>query len=101
MEWILYSFDSTKPDTYNIPNFILQVYNGIVAIYNKDFAYWDLKLKNILIEVNDNRLTPKIADFRESKLKALGNIMTFTSSLLYIAPELYTTNLRYFKAINI
>ena len=70
-------------------------------MYDKDFAYWDLKPENILIEVNDDRLISKIADFGESKLKALGNIITFTSSLLYIAPELYITNLRYSKAVNI
>ncbi|XTI91417.1 kinase-like protein [Cenococcum geophilum] len=74
------------------------VYNGIVAIYNKDFAYRDLKPKNILIKANDNGLTPKIANFRKLKLKALENITTFTGSLLYIAPELYITNLRYSKA---
>ncbi|OCK90887.1 kinase-like protein, partial [Cenococcum geophilum 1.58] len=74
---------------------------GIVAIYNKDFAYRDLKPKNILIKANDNGLTPKIANFRKLKLKALENITTFTGSLLYIAPELYITNLRYSKAVNI
>ena len=80
---------------------MLQVYNGIVTIYDKDFAYQDLKLENIFIRVSDDRLTLKIADFRELKLKALGNMMTITSLLLYIAPKLYITNLPYSKAINI
>ena len=79
---------------------MLQVCNRIVAMHDKDFAYQDLKPENILIRVNDDGLTPKIADFRESKLKALGNITTITSLLLYMAPELYITNLPYSKAIN-
>ncbi|XTI87031.1 hypothetical protein V2W45_1237513, partial [Cenococcum geophilum] len=61
----------------------------------------DLKPENILIRVNNDRLTPKIADFRELKLKALENIITITSLLLYMAPKLYITNLPYSKAINI
>jgi serine/threonine protein kinase len=100
IEWILYSLDLIKLNTYNISNFILQVCNGIVAIYDKDFAYWDLKLENILIRVNDDGLTPKITDFGESKLKALGNITTITGLLLYMAPELYMMNLPYSKAID-
>jgi len=70
-------------------------------MHDKDFAYWDLKPENILIGVNDGGLTPKIADFRELKLKALGNITTITGSLLYIAPKLYIINLPYSKAIDI
>lgn len=100
MEWIPCSLDSTKPDAHDIPNFMLQVCNGIVAMHDKDFAHRDLKPENILIRVNDDGLTPKIADFGESKLKALGNMTTITGSLLYMAPELYTTNLPYSKAID-
>ncbi|OCK92525.1 uncharacterized protein K441DRAFT_570428, partial [Cenococcum geophilum 1.58] len=61
----------------------------------------DLKPENILIRVNNDGLTPKIADFGELKLKALGNITTITGLLLYMAPELYITNLPYSKAIDI
>ena len=101
MEQIPCSLNSTKPNAYDVPNFILQVYNGIVAIHDKDFTYQNLKLENILIGVSNNRLTPKIANFRELKLKALGNMTTITGLLLYIAPKLYTINLPYSKAINI
>ncbi|XTI91391.1 hypothetical protein V2W45_1249957, partial [Cenococcum geophilum] len=61
----------------------------------------DLKLENILIKVNNDGLTPKIANFKELKLKALGNIITITGLLLYMAPKLYIINLPYSKAINI
>ncbi|OCK97019.1 uncharacterized protein K441DRAFT_549135, partial [Cenococcum geophilum 1.58] len=61
----------------------------------------DLKPENILIRVNDDGLTSKIADFRELKFKALGNIMTITSLVLYMAPKLYIINLPYSKAIDI
>ena len=99
MEWILYSLNSKKPNIYNIPKFMLQVYNRIVAIYNKDFIYQDLKPRNILIKINNNGLTFKIADFRKLKFKALENITTITNLILYMAPKLYT-DLPYFKAIN-
>jgi len=39
IEWILCSFDLIKPNAHNIFTFMLQVCNGIVAMYNKDFAH--------------------------------------------------------------
>ncbi|XTI85592.1 kinase-like protein [Cenococcum geophilum] len=76
---------------------IIKLREYIIKVYNKI----DLKPKNILIRVNDDGLTPKIADFRELKFKALGNIITITSLVLYMAPKLYIINLPYSKAINI
>ncbi|XTI82113.1 kinase-like protein [Cenococcum geophilum] len=68
-------------------NIVRKVWEELRAEYKniiKLREYLNLvKLLWMIMEVNDDGLTPKIANFRELKFKALGNIMTITSLGFY------------------
>lgn len=100
MEWIERSLDSINLDDRDALTLLTQVSSGLSYMHANGFTHRDLKPANILIQMDENGLTAKIADLGVTKHDISGNMETYVGTSLYMAPEIWHRKRAYTKAVD-
>jgi serine/threonine protein kinase len=100
LEWLPLNLSNFEIDEASYPTALLQICLGLEYIHSKGIVHRDLKPGNILLQVEQQNLAVKIADFGEAKRNVLDVMTTFTGTGHYMAPELLTRPLAYTSAID-
>ena len=101
MEWFEHDLGSYQLDLADNPRLFLDIIGGLAFMHDKHYVHRDLKPPNILLRINQHRLTvAKIADFGSSKLDRSGQMRTYIGTNAYMAPEFWYKEIKYDKAID-
>jgi serine/threonine protein kinase len=100
MEWIERSLDSIHLDGRYALTVLTQVSSGLSYMHSCGFTHRDLKPANILIQMDENGLTAKIADLGVTKQDISGNMKSYVGTRLYMAPEFWNRKQAYTNAVD-
>jgi len=83
-----------------VKNLMIQLFNGLKYIHDLEICHRDIKMANLLLNLNDGRL--KIADFGSNKkLLQSGEMTPDQVTLWYRAPEILLGSRNYGKEVDL